>query len=85
MKTNTPYIIVIFVLILILCGVLGYYSHTTSMKVKLLEEHAKEIEAKMDSLIRVTNDRADLDDKEQAESFWDALFDKIEAKAKEKE
>jgi hypothetical protein len=55
------------------------------MKVKLLEEHAKEIEEKMDSLIRVTNEKVDLDDQEQAQSFWDALFDKMESKAKEKE
>jgi ABC-type uncharacterized transport system involved in gliding motility auxiliary subunit len=85
MKTTTPYIIVSFILILILCGMLGYYAHTTSMKVKLLEEHAKEIEEKMDSLIRVTNEKVDLDDQEQAQSFWDALFDKMESKAKEKE
>ena len=83
-STNT-----LLVLILLLCGAIGYYSYKTSEEVKALREQLQVAELKVDSLMTATAKIAQSTKatrsaapKKQQKSIWEELFSALEEDSK---
>ena len=75
----------LLVLLLLLCGVIGYYSYKTSEEVKALKVQLQVTENKVDSLMMATAKIAQAQSKktvaskkQQPKSFWEELFSALE-------
>ena len=83
-STNT-----LLVLVLLLCGAIGYYVYKTSEEVKALREQLQVAELKVDSLMTATAKLAQSTKtsrtaapKKQQKSFWEELFSALEEDSK---
>ena len=79
----------LLVLVLLLCGAIGYYSYKTSEEVKALREQLQVAEQKVDSLMIATAKIAQstkttkaVAPKKQQKSFWEELFSALEDESK---
>lgn len=75
----------LLVLVLLLCGIIGYYSYKTSEEVKVLKDQLQVTENKVDSLMMATAKIAQAQSKKtvaskktQPKSFWEELFSALE-------
>ena len=80
----------LLVLVLLLCGAIGYYSYKTSEEVKALREQLQVAELKVDSLMMATAKIAQSTKtsrtaapKKQQKSFWEELFSALEEDSKQ--
>ena len=76
----------LLILLLLLCGVIGYYSYKTSEEVKVLKAQLQETEDKVDSLMLATAKIAQSQStkkttskkQQQPKSFWEELVSALE-------
>lgn len=73
----------LLILVILLCGVTGYFTYKTSQNVKELNAQAQVTEQKVDSLIMATamiaRSTKTVSGNKQPKSFWEALFSELEA------
>lgn len=80
----------LLILVILLCGVTGYYSYKTSEEVKTLKQQLQVTELKVDSLMTATAKIAQSNQtarstgtrKQQPKSFWEELFSSLEEEQK---
>ena len=74
----------LLILVLLLCGAIGYYSYKTSEEVKALREQLQVAELKVDSLMIATANiaqstkKATTKKQQPQKSFWEELFTALE-------
>ena len=76
----------LIIIILILCGVTGYFSYQTAQEVKELKKQAQVTENKVDSLMlataKIAKSTKTVSSNKQAKSFWEVLFSELEEEEK---
>lgn len=80
---------VLLVIVILLCGVTGYFAYKTSEEVNELRFQVQVTEQKVDSLMtataKIAKSTKTVSGKKQPQSFWEALFSEIEEDQKQQQ